>query len=99
MDNVMYNPEKFGLTVVGEAYDDDLGYEFDEFIVWRDAEGNFRWASDAGCSCPTPFEDVTLAGMGKGSAAEAHAALDEWAGTNKSKAVSAAELHLKISQS
>ena len=98
-DNVMYNPEKFGLTVVGVAYDDDLSYEFDEFIVWRDAEGSLRWASDAGCSCPIPFEDVTLADMGKGDAAAAHAALDELAGTSKSKAVSTAELHLKISQS
>jgi hypothetical protein len=83
---------------VGTAYDDDLSYEFDEFIVWRDAAGAFLWASDSGCSCPAPFEDVTLQDLGKGTAAHAHAALDKWAGSDPAKLSSMAELHLAISQ-
>lgn len=56
--NPYYNPEKFGLEIVAEL-NPFLSYEFDMVIVWKDKEGNLYWAADAGCSCPTPFEEYT----------------------------------------
>lgn len=50
-----YNPEKFGLEIFTE-FDNGGSYEFDMFVVWKDANGNYYWATDAGCSCPSPFE-------------------------------------------
>lgn len=39
-------------------------YEFDSVVVWRNDEtGELRAAADSGCSCPTPFGDLTLDGM------------------------------------
>ncbi|WP_367137995.1 hypothetical protein [Saccharothrix sp. HUAS TT1] len=53
-----YNqPEKFGLTSVAEVHWDDDSYQFDFMVVWYDAEGKLYWATDSGCSCPSPFED------------------------------------------
>lgn len=98
MPNIDANPEAFGLTVVGTAYEDGLCYEFDLFIVWRDASGGLRWASDSGCSCPTPFEDITLDDTAQGTVAEAHAALREWAGNTPGKQASATELHRTLAE-
>jgi hypothetical protein len=56
MNNVYYNPENFGLKVIGQ-YDFSSGsYEFDTRIFWADENGAVYTARDAGCSCPTPFE-------------------------------------------
>ena len=80
MSNVYYDPEKFGLTTVGEI-DAGGGYDFDTFVLWRDnGTGRLWWAEDSGCSCPTPFEDVSFAdGMHEiHTAAELHAALQKW---------------------
>lgn len=55
MSNIYYNPQEFGLTVVGEI-DDAGSYEFNTIVVWTDGN-KFYWAHDSGCSCPTPFED------------------------------------------
>jgi len=55
--NPYYNPEALGLEIV-EQLNPYLSYEFDMVVVWREVEsGNLYWAADAGCSCPTPFED------------------------------------------
>lgn len=50
-------PDKCGLTPVGEIDWSSGSYEFDLFVVYRDAEGRYWWADDGGCSCPSPFED------------------------------------------
>lgn len=51
MSNVYGQPEDFGL---------DDGYGFDYRIVWRHrGSGKLYTARDAGCSCPSPFEDYT----------------------------------------
>jgi hypothetical protein len=60
MSNVYYNPEDFGLEVVGSV---DVGemYEFDMFVVFREtATGRIGYATDSGCSCPSPFEDTEI---------------------------------------
>lgn len=57
--NVYYDPEKFGLRIVGEAEFSSGSYEFDTSIVWQDVEtGAMFYADDAGCSCPIPFDSL-----------------------------------------
>lgn len=58
-DDVYYNPEKFGLQLVGDIEWDDYSYEFDMTIVLVNDAGEYFMASDSGCSCPAPFEDFT----------------------------------------
>lgn len=52
-------PEKFGLTPVGELNDPEANWSFDTFVVWKHEDGKIYWANDSGCSCPSPFEDYT----------------------------------------
>lgn len=60
MNNVYYNPEKFGLTTVGELDYSSGSYEFDYTAVWVDDQKNLYYADDSGCSCPSPFEGLGL---------------------------------------
>lgn len=57
--NPYYYPQERGLEIV--AYIDFAGsYEFDMVVVWRKLDDNtLVWASDSGCSCPTPFKGYT----------------------------------------
>jgi len=60
--NIYYNPEKCGLETVA-TLDEDLSYEFNTLLVVKDKySGKLFFASDAGCSCPTPFEDYYFKG-------------------------------------
>lgn len=57
-NNIYANPEKHGLKVVAELEYSDGMYQFDTRVVWRHGEtGILFTARDAGCSCPTPFEE------------------------------------------
>lgn len=59
-NNVYYSPEKFGLTIM-ETIDFSSGsYEFDYLVVFKDEAGNYYYAEDSGCSCPSPFEGMGL---------------------------------------
>jgi len=59
--NIYYDPEKFGLTPIGEIDWLDGSYEFDLTVVWkREFDGRFVYAEDSGCSCPSPFESIGL---------------------------------------
>jgi hypothetical protein len=78
MSNLYYHPEDHGLTIV---YDVDAAdaYEFDQFVIWRDGAGRYFWASDSGCSCPSPFEDVSNRDeLEQGEARYALKALADW---------------------
>jgi hypothetical protein len=55
--NIYYSPEKFGLTIFG-SLEKGGAYEFDTFVVFANADGDLFYATDSGCSCPTPFEDT-----------------------------------------
>ncbi len=57
-DRIYYAAEKLGFAIL---VDEDLGgsYEFDQLIVVRAPDGTLWAAHDAGCSCPTPFEDMS----------------------------------------
>jgi hypothetical protein len=59
MSDVYYNPEAFGLIQVAQHDFSDGNYEFDYRVIWEDKDGNLLTARDAGCSCPSPFEDYT----------------------------------------
>lgn len=70
-------PEKHGLTMLGEVDWDDEPYQFDMTAVWRDADGGLYWADDSGCSCPSPFEDLTsISDLTKGTFHELATHLD-----------------------
>jgi hypothetical protein len=56
MSNPYYNPEKFGLSILGEV-EFIGGYEYDTVVVWRTVNGSLLWAEDSGCSCSSPFDD------------------------------------------
>lgn len=80
--NVYYSPEAFGLTIVADADAGEM-YEFDMFVIWVDASGTYWWDSDAGCSCPTPFDDMNLENMPSGRLRDALVDLDAWANANE----------------
>ena len=62
-DSPYYEPEKFGLEILAE-HDWAGDYEFSQVCVWRHVEtGELRAAADSGCSCPSPFGDLTWEGM------------------------------------
>ena len=58
--DIYYQPEEFGLELIGTYSHPDLSWEFEMVIVLRHKEtGDLYWAQDSGCSCPSPFEDFT----------------------------------------
>lgn len=58
--NPYYYPENMGLEILTTLDDYSLSYEFDMFVVWKSIDGDaLYYASDSGCSCPSPFEDYT----------------------------------------
>lgn len=60
--DVYYQPEHFKLTQVGMISDPEADWSFDDFVVWQHEDGRLFYASDAGCSCPSPFESYTSLG-------------------------------------
>ena len=76
-DNPYYDPEKFGLTIVATVQWGERNYNFDLTVFWKDTEGQLYMASDSGCSCPKPFENVyDLDQLNKVTKHEALASLD-----------------------
>jgi hypothetical protein len=55
--NPYYNPEKVGLEIV-KVFDGGEAYSFDLIVVWKNTDGEFWYAADSGCSCPSPFEYI-----------------------------------------
>jgi hypothetical protein len=55
--NVYYHPAACGLELLATAEEDEA-WQFNYVCLWRDLEsGRFFMGQDAGCSCPSPFED------------------------------------------
>lgn len=78
MKNIYYNPEKFGLESFGEVDIYERNWDFHIFAVWKVKEtGEFAWAYDSGCSCPSPFESLARDNLEYGNSMEVMAALDE----------------------
>lgn len=66
--NVYYSPEKHGVTAVGEIEWSEPNYSFDLTVLWKAEDGTLYWGDDSGCSCPSPFEDIsTLAKLSTGT--------------------------------
>lgn len=55
--SISYRPEDYGLRTLGAVEWSEPSYSFDTTEVWIDGEGKLYWASDSGCSCPSPFEN------------------------------------------
>lgn len=59
MSNPWYNPEHFGLEIIGYVDWSSGHYEFDYSAVWyRPEDGTWYYGKDSGCSCPEPFGDL-----------------------------------------
>lgn len=85
--DVYYNPEKFNLEIVIVLDEEYLSYEFNMFVVWKDTNGGLYYATDSGCSCPSPFEDYTsLADLTFATKAEIVSALEVWGPTDVQRA-------------
>lgn len=59
MSNIYYNPEAFGLEVVGDFEWSEPDWSFDMLVVWKESRGKYWIGEDSGCSCPSPFENIT----------------------------------------
>jgi hypothetical protein len=59
VNNIYYSPESYGLKILGEA-DIAGSYEFDTLVVFQDAAGSLFYAHDSGCSCPIPFDGISV---------------------------------------
>lgn len=58
MSYLYYDPQEWGLEVVGELEFSDGCYQFDTLVVWKDKKNRkVYYAEDSGCSCPVPFEE------------------------------------------
>jgi hypothetical protein len=101
MIEIYYQPEKFGLTPVGEIEWGSGSYSFDLTVVWRREDGSLVYGEDSGCSCPGIFQGqgiddltpVTPAEL-QAHLAEREASQLEWDG---SRAAEIADLMLKVS--
>jgi hypothetical protein len=58
-NNPYYNPENFGLEIVGNFDWCEPDYSFDMLVVWKEKRGQYWIGQDSGCSCPSPFEEIT----------------------------------------
>jgi hypothetical protein len=76
---IYYYPADAGLETIGEA-ETERDYDFDKFVVWRRlADGMLLYATDSGCSCPSPFEDTDVNDLVEiGTYDEFSIALNEW---------------------
>lgn len=68
--NIYYTPEAFGLVSIFDVDKSDGCYQFDMFVIWQ-ALDRYYWASDSGCSCPEPFENVDLSNARQGTLRDA----------------------------
>jgi hypothetical protein len=83
-DPDVYNePEHFGLTLIRMLDEPGLSWEFNMFGVWRDLDGQLYYATDMGCSCPSPFEDYNgLSDLVPASKAGIMAEARDWGATD-----------------
>jgi hypothetical protein len=78
--NIYYNPEKFGLRLVGQVEWTGAPGEHDQTVIWSadeiirfyyaDEIIRFYYTDDAGGSCPAPFEDKGVDALTKASKKE-----------------------------
>lgn len=54
------------LEYVGGFDWDDEPYQFNITQVWKETRGRYYVASDSGCSCPSPFEDINYTDQAHG---------------------------------
>lgn len=60
MNNIFYDPEKFGLEIFDHIEDDNASYSFDDFVIFKNKDGKLFYLQDSGCSCPTPFDGMGI---------------------------------------
>lgn len=82
MNNIYYDPEKFGLTIIGDIEWGSGCYEFDQTVVFRKQDGSLAYAEDSGCSCPCPFDYMGVDDLTPVTVAELQAHLEERSKSN-----------------
>lgn len=60
MENIYYNPEKFGLKIYTKIELNSCYYDFDSIVVWLDRNNYLWWYRDSGWSCPQPFDNIDI---------------------------------------
>lgn len=58
-DNLYYNPEKFGLSIVS-TLDFGYRYDYDMVVLFKNIDGTYLIGTASGCSCIEPFENQTI---------------------------------------
>lgn len=99
--DLWHNPEKFGLTIVGDIEWSEPCYSFNTTVVSVDDKGTYYVYSDSGCSCPSPFESFTTlesADLITTNVREVIAKLEEYLGTNDYAAGQVVDLIAKLLQ-
>jgi len=96
MFNVYYNPDKFGLTPVGEVEWSSGSYEFDMTVVWRKPDGSLVYGEDSGCSCPSPFEGHGVNDLTSCTPASLQAHLEERNRYRDASSAAIADLMVKV---
>lgn len=92
-----YDPTIAGLEVIGEAAEEP-DWDFDMFMVWRRvADGALLYATDSGCSCPSPFENTSVNDLIEiGTYDEFSIALNEWVSTKSRSCTGVTELRAAV---
>jgi len=54
--SLYYSPGEADLEIFETFDDPEAGYGFNMFVVWKHKDGRLFYATDSGCSCPSPFE-------------------------------------------
>lgn len=59
------DPAHYGLEIVGDISWDSDPYQFNYTVIWRNIQtAQMFYASDSGCSCPSPFERLEVGSEG-----------------------------------
>lgn len=60
-ENIYSNPDNLGYRTIEEIELSEPCYSFDLLVVWENkVDGTLWYATDSGCSCPSPFEETTV---------------------------------------
>lgn len=74
-------------------------YSFHELRIYvRRSDGAILWATDSGCSCPSPFEDTSVADLKESTASTFIDAAMRWIEENEYARNTTAEIRRDLSE-
>ena len=72
-----YGDSSFEVQVLASLYDPHASYSFDTILVFKH-DGKLHFERDSGCSCPSPFEDVSPESLKPFSFTALQAGVKDW---------------------